>query len=129
MHGILEAPEETDYSGITSITISRTRRRDRQEKRTRMKPLKEKKTWSPAGILEVPTRLEEEEVVEERSTGCKERTEEGAMLRANLKKYLPSGYARGYASGKISGTLGATPPAKFFVIFEEIAPGYALRST
>ncbi|KRX46446.1 hypothetical protein T09_126 [Trichinella sp. T9] len=62
-----------------------------------------------------------------------------------LKKYLPSGYARGYASGKISatpqatlqanlkniyphGTLGATPPAKFFVIFEEIAPGHALRS-
>ncbi|KRZ57677.1 hypothetical protein T02_10940 [Trichinella nativa] len=79
------------------------------------------------------------------------------MPPANLKKYLPSGYTPGYASGKISvkfknfqnnsrrlrprlrfrqfqrniypqGTHGATPPAKFFVIFEEIAPDYALRS-
>ncbi|KRX31519.1 hypothetical protein T05_6903, partial [Trichinella murrelli] len=62
-HGILEVPEETDCSGITSvrisflsiisvnvtfqITISRSRRRDRQEKRTRIKPLKEKTTLSP----------------------------------------------------------------------------------
>ncbi|KRZ62361.1 hypothetical protein T02_8181 [Trichinella nativa] len=51
-----------------------------------------------------------------------------AMPPANLKKYLPSGYTPGYASGKISGTHGATPPAKFFVIFEEIAPDFALRS-
>ncbi|KRY15078.1 hypothetical protein T12_11176 [Trichinella patagoniensis] len=33
-------------------------------------------------------------------------------FRANLKKYLPSGYASGYASGKIS-------------IFKKIAAGYA----
>ncbi|KRZ90798.1 hypothetical protein T08_13315 [Trichinella sp. T8] len=40
-HGILEVPEETDYSGITSITILRSRRRDRQEK-TNWLPSKEK---------------------------------------------------------------------------------------
>ncbi|KRY54670.1 hypothetical protein T03_10378 [Trichinella britovi] len=45
-HGIL-VPEETDCSGITSITNSRSRRRDRQEKRTGRKPLKEKTTRSP----------------------------------------------------------------------------------
>ncbi|KRX80643.1 hypothetical protein T06_1611 [Trichinella sp. T6] len=66
--------------------------------------------------------------VEERSMGCEERTEEEfrlggedrsggrialqLCLGANLKKYLPSGYASGYASGKIS-------------IFKKIAAGYA----
>ncbi|KRX40405.1 hypothetical protein T05_4612 [Trichinella murrelli] len=51
--GIVEVPEETDCSGITSvkkkisflslITISRSRRRD-DKKRTGRKPLKEKTT-------------------------------------------------------------------------------------
>ncbi|KRZ91399.1 hypothetical protein T08_10547 [Trichinella sp. T8] len=66
------------------------------------KPLKEKTTRSP-GKEKTLTGLEEEEVEVERSTGCKERTEEGA-------KYLTSGYALSYASGKF---------------FKKIPAGYA----
>ncbi|KRX64782.1 hypothetical protein T09_1950 [Trichinella sp. T9] len=141
-HGILEVPEETDCSGITSITISRSRRRDRQEKRTRIKPLKEKTTLSPGkekiftiGIgserhgkegkyLEFwkfphhrpSLRLEEEEVeVEKRSTCCNQRTEEGAMPQAIFEKNLPSGYASGKFLKNIclQAMLQATPPAIF----------------
>ncbi|KRX36366.1 hypothetical protein T05_407 [Trichinella murrelli] len=46
------------------------------------------------------------------------------MLRANLKKYLPSGYARGYASGKISPQ--ATPQATLQAKLKKYLPtGYA----
>ncbi|KRZ90103.1 hypothetical protein T08_2734 [Trichinella sp. T8] len=61
-----------------------------------------------------------------------------AMLQANLKKYLPSGYAWGYASGKIfampqanlkkylpSGYAWGYASGKIFEIFKKIAAGYA----
>ncbi|KRY34806.1 hypothetical protein T01_5755 [Trichinella spiralis] len=41
-----------------------------------------------------------------------------AMLQANLKKYLPSGYAWGYASGKIS---------KSFQDFQKLSPRQRLK--
>ncbi|KRX45460.1 hypothetical protein T09_4426, partial [Trichinella sp. T9] len=107
-HGIL-VPEETDCSGITSvkkkisflslisvnvtfqITNSRSRRRDRQEKRTGRKPLKEKTTGSP-GKEKILTGLD----LEMKEKG---HLEEKATPQATLQaKYLPSGYARGNAS-------------------------------
>ncbi|KRX80733.1 hypothetical protein T06_15877 [Trichinella sp. T6] len=95
-HGILEVPEETDCTGITSVKrkisfLSLSQSQDREEeiykKRTGRKPLKEKPlkktTRSPVKekILTGPSlRLEKEEVVEKRSTGCKERTGGGYKL-------------------------------------------------
>ncbi|KRY24829.1 hypothetical protein T03_13627 [Trichinella britovi] len=46
------------------------------------------------------------------------------MLQATLPARFPQNLKNIYPQGM----LGATPPAKFFVIFEEIAPGHALRS-
>ncbi|KRY08325.1 hypothetical protein T12_4079 [Trichinella patagoniensis] len=54
-----------------------------------------------------------------------------AMLQANLKKYLPSGYAWGYASGKIFAILKnihplATPQAMLQANLKKYLPsGYA----
>ncbi|KRX81049.1 hypothetical protein T06_1821 [Trichinella sp. T6] len=170
-HGILEAPEETDCSGITSITISRSRRRD-QEKRTGRKPLKEDQAkYLPSGYalgyasgkffkkiaagyapgnasgkifaLRLCSGLRLRQIFHKQFLNkyspsgyaagyflkkfCLQ-----AMPRANLKKYLPSGYTPGYASGKISGYAWGYASGKIFSkrqkIFEEIAPGYTLRS-
>ncbi|KRX58739.1 hypothetical protein T09_12507 [Trichinella sp. T9] len=104
-HGILEVPEETDCSGITSvrisflsiisvnvtfqITISRSRRRDRQEKRTRIKPLKEKTTLSPG-----------KEKILTIGIGSERLGKEGyALGYASGKFFIAAGYAPGYASG------------------------------
>ncbi|KRY14065.1 hypothetical protein T12_6675 [Trichinella patagoniensis] len=146
----LEVPEETDCSGITSITI-RSKRRDRQEKERR-KSLKQTRSPGKEKILTGPIlRLEKEEVeVEKRSIVCKERKRElcprlflkkilpsgyawgyasgkfFAMLQANFKKYLPSGYAWGYASGKFFAMPQAMLQANLKKYLPSgYAPGYA----
>ncbi|KRY57566.1 hypothetical protein T03_15748 [Trichinella britovi] len=135
VHGILEVPEATDCSGITSVNKKSRQVNPVEGKELEMKEKEDlEEKAKPLGEVEV----------EERSMGCEERTEKrrrqkwwqdssAAMpqaifekkfafrlcLRANLKKYLPSGYASGYASGKIS------VKSKIFQIFKKIAAGYA----
>ncbi|KRY31417.1 hypothetical protein T01_2277 [Trichinella spiralis] len=96
LHGILEVPEETDCRGITVPVAVSSKSKSRRV---------ERKTWTKETSA---NQLLEKGDSEEKIWICPQ-AKPKAMLQ---KKYLPSGYASGYASGKL-------------FIFKKIAAGYA----